>query len=163
VSPRVAAAGLWALAALLYLGVALPGRQALPGVQQGLLRVQDEGARLRARLLEMERHETARARMATTFAAASAARADVANELRQSLVTVLDGSSVTDVRLSVTQAEPPVAAQARISAAGSLVELTRLAGRLARPGGLVLEEVRLSPTPSGVSLKLDAIALEPRR
>jgi len=163
VSPRLAAVALCLLAALVYVGIGRPARLALPGARQELARVGNERERLRARFVEIERHESARARMATVFATASGDRADVANELRQSLVAVLDGSSATDVRLSVAKAEPPVAAQARISASGSFAELVRLAGRLARPGGLVLEEIRLGATLSGVSLKLDGIALEAKR
>jgi hypothetical protein len=163
VNPRLATVALFLLSALVYAGIGRPARLALPAARQELARVGDERERLQARLLEIERHESARARMATVFAAASGDRADVANELRQSLVAVLDRSSAKDVGLSVARAEPPVAAQARISASGSFAELVRLAGRLARPGGLVLEEIRLIATPSGVSLRLDGIALEAKR
>ena len=161
-SPRAAAAVLLALAALLWAGVALPARQSLPGLEQEIARTRADGERLRERLAEVERHEEARARMATAFSA-SLSRADLATELRQSLVSVLDRAKATNVRLSVARAEPPVAAQARLSADGSFAELVRLSGLLSRPGGLVLEEVRFEPTPTGLSLRLEGIALEPRR
>ena len=161
-SPRAAAAALFAMAALLYAALVWPARQAVPGLEQEAARTQRECDHLRASLAEIERHEEARARMAAPVPA-SLGRADLANELRQSMVSLLDRSAAKNVRLTVAKGEPPVAAQARLSAEGSFAELVRLSGLLARPGGLVLEEVRFSPAPSGLTLNLEGIALEPRR
>jgi hypothetical protein len=65
------------------------------------------------------------------------------------------------VRLEVTPARPPLAAEGRMRAEGSFAEVVRLTGHLVRPGaGFVLKGVRLTRTPQGnVALEVEGMSV----
>jgi hypothetical protein len=84
---------------------------------------------------------------------------DVAR-LRRALLESLRDQPVSGVRLAVSAARPPLAAQARVEATGSFDDVVRLTGRLVRPGaGLVLARVTMAATPGGLDLLVEGASL----
>ena len=84
---------------------------------------------------------------------------DAVGRLRRSLLESLRGRPVSGVRLAVTPARPPLAAEGRLRAEGTFADIVRLSGHLVRPGaGFVLKNVRLARTPHG-SLALEVEGL----
>ncbi|HVQ28657.1 MAG TPA: hypothetical protein VMV21_03710 [Vicinamibacteria bacterium] len=86
---------------------------------------------------------------------------DAVARLRRSLLESLRGQPVSSVRLEVTPARPPLAAEGRMRAEGSFAEVVRLTGHLVRPGaGFVLKGVRLTRTPQGnVALEVEGMSV----
>jgi hypothetical protein len=84
-----------------------------------------------------------------------------ARAARRLVVGTLASSNVSTVRLRVAPlARGPVGASVHLSGVGSLDDVARFTGELARPGnGLVLSSVSLSPRNGRVDLSFDAVAL----
>jgi len=80
--------------------------------------------------------------------------------LREAVIGSLDGAAVSNVRLSVRPARPPLVAVLRLSAEGDFDDLVALSGRLAGPGtGLVLAECQIVPRPPGLRLEIEAVGV----
>jgi hypothetical protein len=115
---------------------------------------------LRGRLAALERAEVLSARAARMEAPAGT-NDDAVARLRRSLLESLRGEHVSSVRLEVTPARPPLAAEGRLRAEGSFAEVVRFSGHLVRPGaGFVLKGVRLARTPHGsVALEVEGMSV----
>ncbi len=162
-SARVLAALLLLGAGLLYVGVTLPAHRAAADAEDAVGRARAERPGLRARLAEREHQAAAEDKASAAVAAAASGPGDPVVRLRRSVVGSLDGAAVSAVRLAVTAGRSPVGARLQLSAEGRFAEILRLAGHLVRPGtGLVLENVRLRPSPAGLALDLSAFSLTGR-
>jgi hypothetical protein len=149
VRPRLAAAGLFLLALLVHVGLALPARREAAVAQDRFARLREEGQALAARVARLEHAAEVSAR-AAHMELPPGTGGDAVGRLRRSLLGALDGQTVSGVRLAVQAGNPPFAAEARLRAEGAYAELVRLSGRVVRPGaGLVLRHVRFKPSPEG--------------
>lgn len=109
---------------------------------------------LLARAAALERADALTAR-STRMDLPPGAKDDGVARLRRSLLESLRGQQVTGVRLAVTPAMPPLAAEGRLQAEGTFAAVVQLSGHLVRPGaGFVLKSVHIGPTPHG-SLALE--------
>jgi hypothetical protein len=162
-SARVLAALLLMGAGLLYTGVTLPAHRAAADAEAALARARAERPGLRARLAERERQAAAEDKASAAVAAATSGPGDPVVRLRRSVVGSLEGAAVSGTRLAVSAGRSPVGARVQLSAEGRYAEILRLAGHVVRPGtGLVLESVRLRPSPAGLALELSAFSLTER-
>jgi hypothetical protein len=82
------------------------------------------------------------------------------------VVSTLAASGVSTARLRVTPTvtgRADVAASVHLTGVGSLDDVARFTGELARPGnGLVLSSVSLVPSEGTVALSFDAVAMRAR-
>jgi hypothetical protein len=87
-----------------------------------------------------------------------------ARAARRLVVGALASSGVATVRLRVTPGGgAPVGASVHLNGIGSLDDVARFTGELARPGnGLVLQSIALVPRGGAVELSFGALALGPR-
>ena len=87
-----------------------------------------------------------------------------ARAARRLLVDALAASGVANVKLRVTPSlRAPVGASVHLTGVGSLDDVARFTGELARPGsGLVLSSVGLVPREGTVELSFEALAMGPR-
>jgi hypothetical protein len=87
-----------------------------------------------------------------------------AGAARRLVVDRLASSGVSTVKLRVAPlAQGPAGASVHLTGVGSVDEVARFTGELARPGnGLVLSSVSLVPRDGGVELSFDALALGAR-
>ena len=115
---------------------------------------------LRGRLAALERADVLSARAARMEAPAGT-NDDAVARLRRSLLESLRGQPVSGVRLEVSPARLPLAAEGRMRAEGSFAEVVRLTGHLVRPGaGFVLKGVHLTRTPQGnVALEVEGMSV----
>ena len=144
---------------LCYLGLVHPGRRDLAGVRDDLARSRDERERLRARIAGLERRVQMRARI--TAAGPEPGQGDSAGRLRNAVLSVVDGSRVSGVTLSVSAGRAPVSAKVHLTAEGRFADLVLLSGRLVSgPPGLILERLRFTPAAGRIVADLEGFRLE---
>jgi hypothetical protein len=126
------------------------------------------------RRLRDERREAAALRARDARIAGAPARIGVvpgtspsaapAGAARRLVVSTLASSGVSTVKMRVTAGgRAPVAATVHLTGVGSLDEVARFTGELARPGnGLMLSNVSLAPREGQVELSFEALALGAR-
>lgn len=108
---------------------------------------------------ELGRLERRVGRLPTQAASATAIGPAGGRLLRARVLRVLEGTSVRGVALDVQAGETQDLPKLRLSAEGSFAELVALAGRLAEPStGLALDQVRITPSPTGLRLELGGTA-----
>ena len=161
---RRLAAALIIVAAVVYVGFALPARLAAVAAGDEYHRARDRRREALARLDQLERRQAARRRAAAALAGASASPSPGASgslvALRRSVLASLAGSGTSNVRLVVQAGRPPVAATLQLSAEAPFADAVRLAGHVARPGmGIALQTVRFTPRTTGVLLEMDCLSL----
>ena len=151
---RAAALVLLVAAGALLIGVALPLRTQAATAEGERRRAQEQSERSRARLTDLERRLGALAAVEGTNDPGS---------LRRSVVASLQGRSVSQVRINVEPAKPPLSATLKLSVDGSFGDVVALSGRLARPGtGVVFARFALAPRSSGVHMEVDGLGLGAR-
>jgi hypothetical protein len=154
---RVPALVLILLAAGLYLGVALPARQAAAQVEMGLARLRAESEPLRRRVAEGEPQRAAE----EAWREAGARGDDSVTGLRRLILDSVAGAPVSRIRLSVAAAGPPLAARTRFAALGSFAALVALSERVIGPRtGVVPDRLRWALAGPVLSLELDGVVLE---
>ena len=124
-------------------------------------RVRDERRQAAADLARDARLAAAPARVGVVPGASQSTPARAARRL---MVDALAASGVANVKLQVTPSlRAPVGATVRLTGFGSLDDVARFTGELARPGnGLVLSSVGLVPRDGAVALSFEAVAMGPR-
>jgi hypothetical protein len=149
-----------AVAALLHVGVTIPGRAEATRIVEELARQSEARRSARVRLTALERREAARRRTATSVVSPEEAPA----ALRQEALASLQGSRCKGVRLEVRPAKAPLGATLHVTAEGASEDVVRLAGRLAGPGtGVYLSNVRFSIARQGaLALEVEAFSLGAR-
>lgn len=163
-SARPLAVFLLLVAASIYGGVAVPIRRSAIAVRDSDRRLRDERREAQSRLTALQHQRGAYERAVAALSAASAHGGDPSRALRASVVESLGGTSLSGVRLVVQPGRPPVGAHVRLSAEGAFPEVVRLCGHVVRPGtGVILERVRLRPSPTGILLELEGQNLGVRR
>ncbi len=160
-NPRAVAPLLVAVAALLHLGITVPGRAEATRIVEELVRQSEARRSARGRLAALERREAARRRGAAT-AVASPGEAPAA--LRQVALASLQGSRCKGVRLEVRPAKAPLGATLHVTAQGASEDVVRLTGRLTGAGtGVYLSNLRFRLARQGaLELELDAFSLGAR-
>jgi hypothetical protein len=153
-SPRRIALALAAVAAALYLGVALPAVSQLSAVRTELLALRRESAARAVRLSGQRRREEALLRVGRPAESATLMA------VRREIVGTLDQAGLTEVTVDVKPGRPPAVADVSVRARGSFAELMTLSERLAAPrSGLVLERVRLVRQPAALILEVEGHAV----
>lgn len=148
-----------ASAAALQLGVAGPARRDSAAAGDAYRRARDarRGATLR---LEHGQRREAAWRKLTAQANADPARAgDAVTQLRRDVLDAVRATGLSAVRLAVRPARAPVGATLVLSARGTLQDASRLSDDLTAAKGLVLEQVRLTPSGSDVTLEVQGVRL----
>lgn len=141
----MAAALVLGLAAVLYAALTVPLHRQVAVATDAYRRARDERRAVQARLGQAQRRESALRRAAPVRAAGSGAPADAVGATRHGIVTSLEGTGLSGVRLSVRPGTPPAAAEVQLSLEGPFRDVVRLSGELVRPGsGVVLERFRLN-------------------
>ncbi|MBI3931851.1 MAG: hypothetical protein HY317_00420 [Acidobacteria bacterium] len=159
-SPRRVAAALLVLSGALWLGVARPARREAEAARQEHRRLLEARRQARSRVERLESSDAAHRRAAGALAAGG----NAVTALRRWVLDALQGAPVRGVRLEVRPAPPPAAVSLHLAAEGPSGDVLLVAGEIARPGGgLVLDTVRLTRTPGGLLLGLDALGLGARR
>jgi hypothetical protein len=125
-------------------------------------RVRDERRQAVADLAREARLAAAPARVGVVPGASQAT--PPARAARRLVVDALASSGVANVKLRVTPAvRAEAGASVHLTGVGSLDDVARFTGELARPGnGLVLSAVGLVPRDGEVALSFEALAIGPR-
>jgi hypothetical protein len=157
--------GLLLLAALaVHVGVTRPARARSAALADEYRKARDERRESRSRAAGQRQREDRRRRVhgepPGVQGRPAASRSGVV-AVRRFVVGTLEGAGVSTARLSVTPGTAPVGARVTLTTSGSLKEVLRLSTDLARPGGLVLERVEISPAPDGLRLELSGVTLGP--
>jgi hypothetical protein len=150
---RLAAAGMIALAAVLYFAAAVPMRREAAAAADAFGRARTERRDALARAGALERRNQARAQAVAAVTGAPADAAMAARAVRGSVSRVLAGSRVRGVHLVIRPGARGV--DVTVSARGSVDDVLRLTGELTRPAvGVVLERVQLARGAGEVSLQV---------
>lgn len=150
-------------AAAVHWGFTRPVRAQLFGAADEQRRLRDERRDLAARLLPLERAEAARARALRALEVAPLPAGNEVQVLRRTVLQTLAAERLADVRVAVRPGRGEWAASVSLGCGGSLDAVVRAADELVRPGsGLVLSQVRLNATATGIALELDAGGIRQR-
>jgi hypothetical protein len=152
---RAVALGILALALAVHVWVARPAREAVASSADAFRRAREERRGAELRLLAAQRREADAERARQEFRAAGGHAVDALAGLHRDAVAAADQAGVSALRLSVRPGRGAVAATLHVSAEGSFDRASRLAEDLATTRGVVLQEVRLSTGPRGVSVEVD--------
>jgi hypothetical protein len=151
VSVRGAAFLVLAAAFLVLVGFALPLRSRAAAAQEERLLALRERDQALSELEGLKRRSAA-------LQAVSAAGDP--GSLRQAVIGSLDDAAVSNVRLTVQPARPPLVASLKFSAEGGFDDLVALSGRIAGPGtGLVLEACQFVSRPQDLRLEINAVGV----
>ena len=150
-SVRGAAFLLLAAAFLVLVGLALPQGARAAAAHE------DRRLALRERDRALSELEGLKRRSAALQAVSAAGNP---GSLRQAVIGSLAGAAVSNVRLTVQPARPPLVAALKFSAEGGFDDLVALSGRLAGPGtGLVLDACQFVSGPQDLRLVIDAVGV----
>jgi hypothetical protein len=155
---HLAAAALLAVAGAVYASAALPMRREAATIADELRRLRAQRRDVRSKLVTLERRTSVQRRAASALAGLEPVRGGTLASTRRAILAALDEAAVSGVRLEVRPAAAPLAAAVHLSATGSAAEIVRLTGRLTQAGtGIVLSQVRLTPSAGRLMLDLEAV------
>lgn len=141
-----------------YAGLALPAQRAAADLGDDYRRARERRRDATQRLSRIERQPAAQGGARRGPEGPSS---EPLVSLRRSVLESVDGSGVSNVRLSLSPGRAPVAASVHLSGEGRFEDVVRFTAAVAPPGGrVVLERVRLAPGPDTIFLELDALSLE---
>jgi hypothetical protein len=143
------------VALAVHVAVTRPARARLAALADEYREARDQRTDARSRTAARQRREEGRRR---AYGQAADSKGNVV-AVRRFVVGRLEGAGVSAARLSVSPGRAPVGARVTLTTNGSLKEVLGLSTDLARPGGLVLERVQISPVRDGLRLELSGVAL----
>lgn len=156
---RPAAFLLLTAAVAAYAGLALPARRAAADLGDDYRRARERRRDATQRLSRIERRPTARG--SALRAPDGQPSSEPLVSLRRAVLESVQGSGVSNVRLSLSPGRAPVAASIHLSGEGRFEDVVKFAAAVAPPGGnIVLDRVRFAPGPDTIFLELDALSLE---
>jgi hypothetical protein len=157
VKARVAGLVLLAASVLVHLLVTVPRQQRAGEDGDAYRTLRDQRRQVQARLARMERADSLRQKAAAALGGGGAE--EVVRGVRRSVISTLEGSAVSNVRLAVRPGgRDQVAASVSLSAEGGFTDVVGLSSQVARAGsGLLLQSVTFSPTVHTVGLVVEAV------
>lgn len=151
---------LFLLAALVYLLVSMPARQAADEAAEQTERARAQRREAGTRLAAVQKRAAFLTRAVALMPQLPAGRDSSVQSVRSRIVRSLREAGVSHVRLEVKPAAAPAVADISLSAESSFEGVIRLIRHVvSRDSGLVLERVALNSGPSGLTLTLEAAAL----
>ena len=156
---RVLGLVLLAAAAALHVLVTVPRQQQAGADGDAYRGLRDQRRQVQSRLARIERADGLRRQAAAVFARGGTE--EVVRDVRRAVIGTLEGTPVSNVRLSVRPGgRDQVAASVSLNAEGGFPEVVRLASQVAGAGsGLLLQTVSFSPSPQTVGLAVEAVGL----